>query len=230
MQRVETMTKPGGKHVIWLAASGVCLVLGLAMRESVSAQSGRRAPRTVPSTALPPPAVSTPEEEVAARAKKFSELSYPVHLLIARQVSSKHLTSEDIIFSSFILRLKELPNIEGTLIGNLKRAAAAKRALSETDAYIVLLECEVDNFQGGKVIINSPDLEVKYYVFAPRDSKPRLKGKVYYQSMGGPQGRKANSPSDPPIRITAEAAGNEAAERLYFWLAELVGTKPEKIN
>ena len=223
------MSKPGVKHVM-LAASGTCIVFGLALFESVSAQSGRRAPRTVPSTTLPPPTVTTPEDEVAARIKKFSELNYPVQVLIARQISSKHLPSEDIIFNSFIQRLKELPNIEGTLIGNLKRALAAKRALEETDAYVVLLEFEIDNFQGGKVIINSPDLEVKYYVFAPRDSKPRLKGKVYYQSMGGPQGRKQNSPSDPPIRITAEAAGHEAAERLYFWLAELVGTKPEKIN
>lgn len=124
--------------------------------------------------------------------------------------------------------MNELPNIEGTLIGSLKRDQAAKRALKETDAYVVLIQFEVDNFQGGKIVINSPDLEVKYFVFAPRNSQPQLKGKVYYQSIGGPQGRKANSPGDPPIRITVEAAGHEAAERLYFWLAELVGTKADK--
>lgn len=219
------MRKLRDNYQVLIATSGVAVVLCLAFCERVAAQSGRRAPRTVPSTVSAPPIVSAPEEEVAARVKKFGELSYPVQLLIARQKTSKHLSSEDIIFNSFIQRLNELPNIEGTLIGSLKRDQAAKRALAETDAYVVLLQFEVDNFQGGKIVINSPDLEVKYFVFAPRNSQPQLKGKVYYQSIGGPQGRRANSPGDPPIRITVEAAGHEAAERLYFWLAELVGTK-----
>jgi hypothetical protein len=121
-----------------------------------------------------------------------------------------------------------MPNVVGALIGSLKREEAIKRALKETDSYVVLLQFEIDNFQGGKVVINSPDLEVKYFVFAPQEQQPQLKGKVYYQSLGGPQGRKSDSPSDPPIRITSEAAGHEAAERLYFWLAEIVGTKPER--
>lgn len=194
--------------------------------ETTEAQSGRRANRSVPA-ATPTPAV-LPTLETAAARKKFAELNYPVHLLIAKHYTSKHLASEDVIFKSFIQRLNELPKIEGTLIGSLTRDQAAKRAVSETDSYVVLLEFEIDNFQGGKVVINSPDLEVKYFVYAPHVLQPQLKGKVYYQSLGGPQGRKANSPTDPPIRITAEATGHEAAERLYFWLAELVGTKPEQ--
>jgi hypothetical protein len=222
------MTRLVDNYRTIMAAGGVVLILWLSFCERVSAQSGRRASQTVPAQAPSLPAVQRPPEEVAPRVRAFRELSYPVHLLIGRHVSSKHLSSEDIIFNSFIQRLNELPNIQGTLIGNLKRSEAAKRALSETDSYVVLLEFEVDNFQGGKVVINSPDLEVKYFVFAPRDTKPRFKGKVYYQSVGGPQGRKANSPTDTPIRITVEAAGHEAAERLYFLLAELVGTKPEK--
>lgn len=224
------MTTLNDNHRALIATSGVALVLCSAFCGRISAQSGRRTPRTVPATTSIQPTVSTPEDEAASRIKKFSELSYPVQLLIARQVTSKHLPTEDIIFNSFIQRLNELPKIEGTLIGNLKRDQAAKRALTETDAYVVLLQFEIDNFQGGKVILNSPDLEVKYFVFAPRNIQPQLKGKIYYQSMGGPQGRKANSPSDPPIRITAEASGHEAAERLYFWLSELVGTKQKNHN
>ena len=222
------MTRLGDNYRTIMATGGVVIVLWLSFCERVSAQSGRRASRTVPAQAPVQPAPQTHPEEVASRVRAFRELSYPVHLLIGRHVSSKHLFSEDIIFKSFIQRLNELPNIRGTLIGNLKQSEAAKRALSETDSYVVLLEFEIDNFQGGKVVINSPDLEVKYFLFAPRDTKPRFKGKVYYQSVGGPQGRKANSPTDTPIRITVEAAGHEAAERLYFLLAELVGTKPEK--
>jgi hypothetical protein len=209
------------------ATSGVALLLALAFVEGALSQSGRRANRSAATPAPTPIPVPTPET-VAPSHKKFAELNYPVHLLIAKQNTSKHLATEDVIFNSFIHRLNELPHIEGTLIGNLKRDGAAKRALAETDAYVVLLQFEIDNFQGGKVVINSPDLEVKYFVFPPRTVQPRLRGKIYYQSLGGPQGRKANSPSDPPIRITVEAAGHEAAERLYFWLAELVGTKPER--
>lgn len=208
-----------------MATSGVALLLSLSLVETALGQSGRRVNRTDVNPAPTPIPVPTPETAVSH--KKFAELNYPVHLLIAKQHTSKHLATENVIFNSFIHRLNELPNIEGTLIGNLKRDGAAKRALAETDAYVVLLQFEIDNFQGGKVVLNSPDLEVKYFVFPPRSKQPDLRGKIYYQSLGGPQGRKANSPSDPPIRITVEAAGHEAAERLYFWLAELVGTKSE---
>ncbi|HKR58108.1 MAG TPA: hypothetical protein VJS64_00135 [Pyrinomonadaceae bacterium] len=206
-----------------LATSGIALFLSLTLSD-VTAQSGRRPSRTNPTPAPTP--LPDPKPEPVVTHKKFAELSYPVHLLIAKQFTSKHLTTEDVIFNSFVHRLNELPNVEGTLIGSLNRDQASKRALKETDAYVVLLQFEVDNFQGGKVVINSPDLEVKYFVFAPLSVQPQLRGKIYYQSLGGPQGRKANSPSDPPIRITVEAAGHEAAERLYLWLAELVGTKP----
>jgi hypothetical protein len=220
------MLKNSDKRRFLKATGGVALLLSLSFVESALSQSGRRANRTSSTPTPTPFPVPTPET-TAVGLPKFAELNYPVHLLIAKQNTSKHLATEDVIFNSFIHRLNELPNIEGTLIGNLKRDGAAKRALAETDKYVVLLQFEVDNFQGGKVVINSPDLEVKYFVFPPRTREPQLRGKIYYQSLGGPQGRKSNSPSDPPIRITVEAAGHEAAERLYLWLAELVGTKPE---
>ena len=219
------MLKPHDNRTV-LLATGAALFLSSLICEMTLAQSGRRANRAEPAPAPIP--IPSPTPETATTHKKFAELSYPVQLLIAHHYSSKHLATEDVIFNNFIHRLNELPNIRGTLIGNMKRQQAAKRALTETDSYVVLLEFEIDNFQGGKVVINSPDLEVKYFVFAPLESQPQLKGKIYYQSLGGPQGRKANSPADPPIRITSEAAGHEAAERLYFWLAEIVGTKGER--
>jgi hypothetical protein len=206
------------------ATGGVALFLSLSFCEATVAQSGRRVNRTAPAGAPLPAPTPIPEVPAPIR-KKFAALRYPVRLLIAKQYTSKHLASETVIFNSFLHHLNEMPNIEGTLIGDLKRDQAAKRALTETDAYVVLVQFEIDNFQGGKVVINSPDLEVKYFVFPPLSKGAELKGKVYYQSLGGPQGRKANSPTDPPIRITVEAAGHETAERLYFWLAELVGTK-----
>lgn len=220
------MIKPHDNRRVLLATGGVALLLSLIAGDTVCGQSGRRANRTDPPPAPTPLPVPVPEP--SPKHKKFAELNYPVHLLIAKEHTSKHLPTEDVIFNNFIHRLNELPNVEGALVGNMTREGAAKRAMKETDSYVVLLQFEIDNFQGGKVVINSPDLEVKYFVFAPQEPQPQLRGKIYYQSLGGPQGRKANSPTDPPIRITSEAAGHEAAERLYFWLAEIVGTKPEK--
>lgn len=220
------MIKAPDNRRVLLATGGVALLLSLIAGDAVCGQSGRRANRSDPPPAPTP--LPLPVPEPSPKHKKFAELNYPVHLLIAKEHTSKHLPTEDVIFNSFIHRLNELPNVEGALIGNMKREEAAKRALKETDSYVVLLQFEIDNFQGGKVVINSPDLEVKYFVFAPQEPQPQIRGKIYYQSLGGPQGRKANSPTDPPIRITSEAAGHEAAERLYFWLAEIVGTKPER--
>lgn len=215
------------KRVFLLTSGVVGLVLWPMLCDKVAGQSGRRAPRTLPATTATEPTPLKAETDSAEPEpeKRFYELKYPVQLLIARQLTSKHLASEDIIFNSFIKRLNELKSINGTVIGTLKREQAAKRAQSETDAYVVLVQFEIDNYQGGKIIFNSPDLEVKYFVYPPLSDKPQLKGKVYYQSMGGPQGRRADSPSDPPVRITVEAAGHEAAERLYFWLAEIIGTR-----
>src|SRR5688572_18856600 len=127
---------------VMTATGGVALLLLLSFCETTVAQSGRRANRTAP-TATPLPAPTPIPEVPAAIRKKFAALRYPVHLLIAKQYTSKHLASETVIFNSFIHRLNEMPNIEGTLIGDLKRNQAAKRALSETDAYVVLLQFEI---------------------------------------------------------------------------------------
>src|SRR5687767_798173 len=115
------------------ATSGVALLLSLSFVENALSQSGRRASRSAATPAPTPIPIPTPET-VAPSQKKFAELNYPVHLLIAKQHTSKHLVTENVIFNSFIHRLNELPNIEGTLIGNLRRDGAAKRALVETDA------------------------------------------------------------------------------------------------
>lgn len=211
-----------------LLISGVAALISWPLCGKVVGQSGRRASKTLPTATAPETTVPKPESEVAEPVPLFRELRYPVRLLIAKELTKKHLASEDIIFASFINRLNDFPSLNGTLIGDLTRGQAAKRALSETDAYVVLVQFEIDSVQGKKIIFNSPDLEVKYFVFAPLTSQPQLKGKIYYQSIGGPQGRKSNSPGDPrepPIKITVEAAGLEAAERLYIWLAELVGTR-----
>ncbi|MBA3240496.1 MAG: hypothetical protein H0T60_04640 [Acidobacteria bacterium] len=91
---------------------------------------------------------------------------------------------------------------------------AVKRAQSETDAYVVWLQFEKDSFQNGQIVVNSPDLVVKYNIYAPRTGESKAKGKVFYQAMAGPRGRAGSS---DPVKITAEAAGIETADRVIDW-------------
>jgi hypothetical protein len=183
-------------------------------------QSGRRAPKS--GTGASTRVTATPEtsDSTAKAAKENSnhKLQQKVTLLVARQSTSKPLPSEATIYASFIKRLNEFTNVSGTLIGEAKRQQAILRAREETESYVVLVQFEIDNFQEGRLVLNSPDLEVKYFVFEPRTGEQKAKGKVYYQAIGGAGVRKDNWPNGTPIKITVEAAGIEAAERVHDWL------------
>jgi hypothetical protein len=177
------------------------------------AQSGRRAPKP------PVPPVTTPQTDNEVVAKTGGrELREKVTLLVARQTSSKHLLSEDVIFENFVKRLGQFTNVRAASIGDLKHNVAVKRAKSETESAVVLVQFDVDEFQNGTIILNSPDLDVRVLVFAPRTGQKRFEGKVYYKAVGGPMLKKDNWPIGTPIRITTEAVGIEAAEQVHDWL------------
>lgn len=184
----------------------------------IHAQSGRRLPRSQPTTSG---AVTTSESENHPKSvKEFGarKLTHQVKLLVGRRLTSRRLPSEDTIYTSFIQRLNEFTNVTGTTIGEVKRQQAILRARAESESLVVLLQFEIDTIQDGKLVLKSTDLQVKYYVYAPATGKLMTEGKVYYQSIGGGGARSDNWPSGPPIRITAEATGLEAAERLHDWL------------
>ncbi len=204
----------------WLAA----LLLPMLMTTPASAQSGRRAPSILPTTN---PAERL-AEETTERPASLPELARKVSIIIGRQPTSKHLASEDTIYASFINRLNQFPGIASTSIGDVKRDQAVKRARSERESLVVLLQFEVDFYQEGTILINSQDLVVKYSVFNPQTGKERSKGKVYYQGIGGGRLRKSEWPTGTPIRITTEAAGIEAAEQLHAWLAVVIGVKHKR--
>ena len=191
------------------AASSLLLLLAT----QTVAQSGRRAPKPTQSPVTTPETENKQPEIANAR-----ELSRKTSVVVAKQVSSKHLLSEDAIFADFIKRLTEFKNVTAISAGDLKHDAAVKRAKKETDAIVVLLEFDVDDFQHGTLILNSPDLDVKVLVFAPRTGQKKFEGKVYYKAVGGPMLKKDNWPTGTPIRITTEAVGIEAAEQVRDWL------------
>src|SRR5262249_4728460 len=139
------------------------------------AQSGRRAPKP----AQPP--VITPQSD-SDTTPKNRELKESASLLVAIEPSSKHLLSEDAIFATFLQKLGEMKKVTTTSLGDLKRDRAVKRAKTETASFVVLLQFDVDEFQAGTVILNSPDLDVKILVFEPQTGQKKFEGKVYYKA------------------------------------------------
>src|ERR1044071_8959879 len=94
-----------------LAASSLLLLLAT----QTIAQSGRRAPK-------PAQPVPTPQTDADTTAKNSArELKEPVSLLVAREPSSKHLLSEDAIFSTLLQKLGEFKKVTTTNLGDLKR-------------------------------------------------------------------------------------------------------------
>jgi hypothetical protein len=191
-----------------LAASGLLLLFAT----QTVAQSGRRAPKP---TQTP---VSAPKTDSQASQNSARELKQRVSLLVGSEPSSKHLLSEDAIFGNFLKHLGEFKNVSTTPLGDIKRDRAVKRAKSETDSVVVLLKFDVDEFQSGTVILNSPDLEVHVFVFEPKTGQKKFEGKVYYKAVGGPMLKRDNWPTGTPVRITTEAVGIEAAEQVRDWL------------
>lgn len=176
-------------------------------------QSGRRAPKP------PPTPATTPQTETGSKPKSDGrELKQKVALVVAREVSSYGLLSEEAIFASFVARLKEFANVSVTEVGNLKRDHAEKRAKTETEAAVVLVQYDIDEFQAGSIIVNPQDMDMKIFVFAPQTGQKKFEGKVYYKSAGGPMLRRDNWPSGTPVRMTTEAVGIEAAEQVRDWL------------
>ena len=191
------------------AASSLLLLLAT----QTIAQSGRKATKPTP----PPP--TTPQTDTETSPKSIArQLKNKVSLLVAKEPSSKHLFSEDTIFKYFLDQLGGFKNVTTTSMGDVKRDAAVKRAKSETDSVVVLLQFDVDEFQNGTIIINSPDLDIKILVFEPKTGKKKFEGKVYYKAVGGPMLKRDNWPNGTPIRITTEAVGIEAAEQVHDWL------------
>ena len=195
-----------------------CLLLALGANETARAQSGRRVPRADGRAArtdeAPAPAEPSPPKAAAEKAPQFS-------VLVAGRVDiDKEDERAKVILASFLKRLKDAPNVTSAYAGEMKREQATKRARGEREAFVVHVELETDHVQGLKILMSTPDLIVKYQVFEPVTGKRKMKGRVYFQPAGGARARKEEWPGDPPIKMTPEAAGIEAAERVLAWLAD----------
>lgn len=186
--------------------------LFLLFSSNTLAQSGRR---TAKPAVTPAPTI---DETPVAKPFSGRQLTEKVSLIVAKQPSSKHLLSEEAITENVVKRLNELTKVTAVSAGDLNHDKAVKLAKSQTNATVVLLQFDVDEFQSGTIILNSPDLDVRVLIIAPASGQEKFKGKVYYKAVGGPMLKKDNWPNGTPIRITTEAVGIEAAEQVYDWL------------
>lgn len=176
-------------------------------------QSGRRLPKP------PQTPVTTPQPDIESRPKTDGrELKYKVSLIVAREPSSDRLLSEDAIFSHFVAHINQFANVTVTDAGDLKRDQAVKRARTEKQAAVVLVQFDIDKFQAGTIIVNPQDMDVKVTVFAPESGQKKFEGKVYYKAVGGTMLKRDNWPAGTPIRMTTEGVGIEAAEQVRDWL------------
>ncbi|MEK6280262.1 MAG: hypothetical protein AABN95_07880 [Acidobacteriota bacterium] len=209
---------PQRKTIKYFGLAVLLLLFGQPPR--AEGQSGRRAGKPQPeSSPVPQPVASpNPSNPEAKVSPPPGSLKHNVRLLIGRQSTHRRLQSEDVIFASFVNRLNSFPNVVGRSIGELKRQDAVIQAKGVADSFVVLLSFDIDSFQNGTIILNSPDLQIEYQILAPRTGKKLTKGKIYFQSIGGGRMRKSDWPGGTPIRITAEAAGTEAAEYVHDWL------------
>lgn len=208
--------KPERKTFKYCSLALLFLVFG---NTRADGQSGRRSTKPQPESSPSPQPIAAPEKAPeAVNSSRSGVLKQSVKLLIGKQSTQRHLQSEDVIYASFVNHLNSFTNVSTTSIGELKREEAVIQAKSVTDAFVVRLNFEIDSFQNGTIILNSPDLQVEYQIFAPRTGKKLAQGKIYFQSIGGGRMRKSEWPNGTPIRITAEAAGTEAAEYVHNWL------------
>jgi hypothetical protein len=190
--------------------------------DATEAQSGRRATKPNPASSPTPTPVplATPDAPNTdlPLTPILGGLEQKVQLLIGKQPTRRHLQSEDVIFASFVKRLNQYTNVSAIALGDLNHTDAVIRARTEAESFFVMLSVAIESFDGGTIILNSPDLQIDYLVLAPQTGKKQTKGKVYFQASGGGRMRKSDWPSGTPIKITPEAAGIEAADYVHDWL------------
>lgn len=201
-----------------LALITALLLLGAA----AYGQSGRRAKPA----ATPQPVPDKSDDQTTPPAEQKPALK--VNLLVGRLHTKKRLAPEDVIYASFVRRLNELVAPPATALGELTNDQAVERAKRETESYLVLLQFEIDMVQDGRLIINSPNLEVICNVYERKTGKKLAKDRVYYQPIGG-MGTRTSGPG-ALVQITPEATGITAADQLRGQLLYILNPEPSSLK
>jgi hypothetical protein len=169
---------------------------------TATAQSGRRVRETPKAEPVP---IITPK--IATEPANRRNLP-DVPIAVAGRIGSRVTRARaEVIYNHFASRLGEFMKVKS--LGLSKRDDAIKRARAEGRQYVVFLELEFEPVNDGRIVFSSPDIVVNYSVIDAMNGKSKTNGRIYYRPNGGAG----------PVKITPEAAGQEAAELVLDWFS-----------
>lgn len=188
---------------------------------AVHAQSGRRQPRTTPAAPVPTP---TPEPTPTPKQEKEDPgISFLVGIDRSGSFASYPFSFYDAVLQGCSDRLSAHSSAKVSVIGELSRGEALKKAKAETTAYVVLLQLKQEAMSSSSS--NSYDqLEIEYVVFAPGTSKIATSGRSYPNAnrkgplIIGPTGRGSTSAvyTEQLLRYAAEDAAERILKALHL--------------
>ena len=208
------ITQPN--QIVLTRLAALMLIATVIGNVDLRGQSGRRGSKS--NTSPAPVAAPSPANSLSETPDRTPRLK--LDLLVAADYSGKKLQSEAQVYTSNLIRLRELSDGSITDLGELVTSEAIKRAKQEETAYVALLKFEIDAVQDGRLILNSQNLEVQCHVYEPKTGKRIVKDKTFYQPVG-PFGSRTPGEigsGDPPVKLTTEAAGASVADQIRHGL------------
>ena len=196
----------------------VSVGLALLVTASVSAQSGRRAPKgttTVPTVSGPKPV------EKKTVPTKDTRTSLLLSIEDHNPFSGIPYYLAGTVLDTCANRLRASPDIKvDSAAKGMSRGEAVKLAKSQPEAYVVWLQIDSDSFDTNRTPSLSPDsLFIRYTIFTPVTGKIKASGRTYKQiystGKGGVLGRIPSSRGgDIYSEYALKEAAREAAEQI----------------
>ena len=217
--RSQLLQIPTNSHAVATA-----LVL-LACLITVVAQSGRRAPKSVPTPAATPESISSE--------KKPSEKEQP-RLPLTVGIDSHDAFAflpqyfYDSVLESCAERLSEARSIKIDVQRNMNRGEAVKRAKAEREANVVLLQLRTDSMGSSSANGDYSQVYIEYWVFAPTTAKVITSGNVYQQAyrtkgviVPVPSGQTNTAYTELRLKQAAQEAADRILSALHLARPEL---------
>jgi len=149
---------------------------------TVVAQSGRQIRKTTPAP-VPTPVPETPLAKPAAKPKPA--LTLIVGMQHVNLFDNAHIYNASGALQAVEDRLDDHSGVKVShLWGDITRSDAIRRAKSEKEAYVVLLELSLNRMAGD----SDGEVRLSYWVFSPVTAKIKTSGTTYprmYRNRGG---------------------------------------------
>jgi hypothetical protein len=200
-------------RILSLSFIAIFVLCGVSM---VTAQSGRRAPKSQPSPAgdaLPEP---TPDPAVAQEKLKPT-LRLVVGIERYESLSSISMNTYEGVLRSCAEGLDEPASVSVERVENpMSRSEVMKRAKSETIAYVVWLRVREDEMSS-RTTGTPNNAYIEYMIFAPGTAKLVASGATYPKNRGVNPGSRLPSPNgDREFNEAARTTANKILSALQM--------------